>query len=74
MNLDLARLRLVHLRYELGKRRQRAVMAVVWRLPSEIVYWSAIRVMANATTGKWSGQVVPELTIFEALERWEGRK
>lgn len=74
MTHSLTHLRLVHQRYQWSKRRQRLVMALVWRLPSEIVYWSAIRLLANATTGKHSAQVVSELTIFEALERWEGRK
>ncbi len=45
--------------------------AVVWRLPERLVYWSAIRVMAHATTGKWSSQVVPELGAMEALRRWD---
>ncbi len=40
-------------------------------LPNRIVYWCAIRVAANATQGKWSGQVVPDLTAMDALKRWE---
>jgi hypothetical protein len=40
------------------------------KLPRELAYWCAIRVGAHATTGKWSSQVVPELTVAEALQRW----
>lgn len=41
------------------------------RIPRSIVYWSAIRVGVHATTGKYSSTVVPELTLLEALRRWE---
>lgn len=51
---------------------ERIAQFVVWRLlPRDIVYWAAIRLMANATTGKYSATVVPELTMLEALERWD---
>jgi hypothetical protein len=39
-------------------------------LPRKLVYWAAIRLMTNATTGKYSNQVVPELTCLDALKRW----
>jgi hypothetical protein len=44
---------------------------VVWRLPRRLAYWCAIRVIAHATTGEYSNQVVPELTAMDALKRWE---
>ena len=44
---------------------------VAWRLPKRLVYWCAMRVNAHATTGEHSAQNVPELTAFEASERWE---
>ena len=44
---------------------------IAWRLPKRLVYWCAIRVMANATHGEWSSQVVPELEAMDALKRWE---
>ena len=43
---------------------------VAWSLPRGLVYWAAIRLMANATTGKHSGQIVPDLTAVDALRRW----
>jgi hypothetical protein len=63
--------RLIEWRYRLTKRRERLLMALVWKLPRSIVMWSTVRVIANATTGAHSNQVVPELTAMEALERWE---
>jgi methylglyoxal synthase len=64
------RARLSYARYRVHKLPQRAVMAVAWALPREVAYWAAIRLMAHATTGSYSSQVVPELTAMDALERW----
>ncbi len=60
-------------RYEIGRRRQRALIWLVWRLPREVVKWSAVRVIAHATTGEHRNQVVPDLTAMDALDRWEGK-
>ena len=50
-------------------------MQSFWRwlsywMPTTLVYFCTIRLIAHATTGKWSNQVVPELTAMGALERW----
>ncbi len=52
-------------------RGTKLAMAIVWWLPKWVVYWCSVRLMAHATTGKWSKQVVPELTALDALKRWE---
>ena len=57
-------------RYEARKRVEKAQMAVAWKLPRWLVKWAAIRLMANATTGEHSSQVVPDLTAMDALKRW----
>jgi hypothetical protein len=44
---------------------------LAWILPKKLVYWAAIRLIANATQGKFSDQIVPELTAMDALQRWE---
>lgn len=44
---------------------------IVWKLPSSIVYWCAIRIMAFATQGRWANEEVPALLAMTALERWE---
>lgn len=42
-----------------------------WKLPKRLVYFCAIRVGAHATTGNYSNTVVPELTLMDAIKRWE---
>jgi hypothetical protein len=46
-------------------------IAIAWALPRRLAYWCAIRVCAEATQGKWSDQVVPDLTAMDALKRWD---
>lgn len=43
---------------------------IAWRLPRPLVKWCAIRLMAHATTGPYSHQIVPELRAMDALQRW----
>ena len=49
----------------------RIKMFLVWRLPKWIVYWCVIRVGGYASTGQYSNQIVPDLTLIDALKRWE---
>jgi hypothetical protein len=63
--------RLLEWRYQLSKRRERLLMAFVWRLPRSVVMWATVRVIANATTGEYRNQIVPELTAMDALQRWD---
>lgn len=44
---------------------------LVWKLPKKLIMWAAVRLMAHATTGQYSKTVVPELSITEALKRWD---
>jgi hypothetical protein len=39
-------------------------------LPRDVIYFAAIRLMAHATQGRWGTQVVPDLTVIVALDRW----
>jgi len=39
-------------------------------IPRSLVYFCAIRLIAHATQGKYSSQIVPELTAMDALKRW----
>jgi hypothetical protein len=50
--------------------QERLWKKLAWMLPRKLVYWCAIRVAANATTGIYSSQVVPDLTAMDAIERW----
>ena len=49
----------------------RLIRWIVWKLPRRIVYWSALRLGAYATQGKYSNQEVPALTFMDAIDRWK---
>jgi hypothetical protein len=53
--------------------KEKIATAIAFRLPRLIVYWCAIRLMAHATQGQYSDQVVPELTAVDALRRWQDK-
>lgn len=43
---------------------------VASKLPKWIVMRATVRLAVYATTGKYSNTVVPELTVMEAIRRW----
>jgi len=43
----------------------------VWLLPSWLVYWCAIRLMAHATAGEYGNDCLDDVPMSEALKRWE---
>jgi hypothetical protein len=57
----------------MDKGRTRLALWLTWRLPRRVVYWCAIRLFAHGTTGRYGHTVAPELTVMDALERWEDR-
>ena len=59
-----------HLRYKARKSRERLMMWIAWHLPRDLVMWCYIRVGANATTGKYEREIVPEVRMMDALQRW----
>ena len=44
---------------------------IAYRLPKWLVCWASIRLVAHATTGKYENTIVTELTVMDALDRWE---
>ncbi len=46
---------------------------IAWHLPRGLVYWSAMMLGVNATTGEFGSQIVPDLTFMDAIKRWEAR-
>jgi hypothetical protein len=40
------------------------------RLPKDVIYFAAIRMWSNATTGKYGSTIVPEVTMDECIRRW----
>ena len=45
-------------------------MHLAWMLPKRLCYWCAVRVGVYATKGQYSRDIVPELRMMEALDRW----
>jgi hypothetical protein len=62
--------RVDHYRYAASKIAENFWGSLSLRLPRKLAYWAAIRVVVHATTGRYSSQVVPELTVLDALKRW----
>jgi len=50
---------------------EKIIIWLAWKMPRKLAYWCAVRVMANATVGQYSSQVVPELLALDGLKRWE---
>ena len=63
-------MRMLIIRHWLDRKAEKILTWFVWRLPKKIVMWSFVRVTAHASTGKWSNQIVPDLTAMDALKRW----
>jgi len=63
----------MNFKYELNKRKEKFMIWVAWKMPRWLVLWCSVRLIANATQGEYSNQVVPELTAMDALKRWEER-
>ena len=54
--------------------KEKLLMWLAWRMPRSLVAWCAYRVGAHATQGRWSSQVVPDLTFMDAMKRWDTRE
>ena len=50
------------------------IMWVAWKLPRHLAYWAAVRVSAEASQGGYAHDLVPEITMMDALDRWSGKK
>lgn len=59
------------IKYKAGRAAERLAVWIAWRLPRSLVMWCYVRVGAHATSGAYGGTVVSELTMMEALSRWE---
>mgnify|MGYP001258126719 CR=1 FL=1 len=49
---------------------EKVYMWLAWALPKELATWAFVRVATYGTVGNYSDQILPELTITVALERW----
>ena len=56
-----------------GRKMDKFVRWIAWKLPKRLVMWCAVRVGAYATTGEYSNQIVPDLTFMDAMKRWKSK-
>jgi len=54
--------------------KEKLLVWLAYKTPRKLAYWCAVRVLANATTGKYSNTVVGDLDALKALQRWEEKK
>lgn len=62
--------RVLLLKWALKRRAEKAVIWVAWRLPSRIVYWSAIRVMTSQNRREVFPGNPADRTCGDALKSW----
>ena len=58
-------------RWRTSQLREWAARKIAWHLPRRVVTWCAVRVMAHATTGLYENPIGPDLTVMDALNRWD---
>jgi len=58
-------------KYEFNKLIENLAFKIAWILPKWLVYYASIRLVTNATTGKHSSTITPDITACESLKRWE---
>ena len=63
-------IKLFDFKYEWEKLKDKIIIAIAWKMPRRLVTHCYARVAAHAVQGKYSGTVVPELSMIEALKRW----
>lgn len=51
--------------------KERIMLWLAWRVPKDLAYWCAVRVMSHATTGNYAYQLVHGLLAVDALKRWD---
>ena len=49
---------------------ERFTIWLAWKMPRTLAYWCTARVIAHATTGQYSSDTSPEVTVVQALDRW----
>ena len=54
--------------------KEKILMWLAWKMPTELVYWCSLRLGAYATQGEHGKTIVPELTFMDAIKRWEEKQ
>lgn len=63
---------LLQMAYE--RKREAAVLWLVWCLPHWLVYWCSIRMHANATTGVYGDAHPDDVPWSISAQRWTERR
>lgn len=50
--------------------KDRMLCDLAWWLPARLVYWCAMRLIAHASTGRYSATEMTSLTCVEAVNRF----
>lgn len=58
-------------KYLVNRQLDRLLRWAVWHLPRKVVMLAYTRVAAHATTGKYGNTSVADITMLEALKRWD---
>lgn len=59
-----------HIKYKATRLRERILIWIAWHLPHDLVMWCYVRVGAHATSGKYGDEIVPDVRMMDALQRW----
>ncbi len=57
--------------FSVNEIKNKICMVIVSWLPNRIIFYSAIKLMAYASTGGYKKQIVTDLTVLDALGRYE---
>ena len=60
-----------NLKFRLEVKKQKLMIWFVWKLPKWLIYYSSLRLLAHATTGKYGKTTESELKAVDALLRWD---
>ncbi len=44
---------------------------IAWRLPKTLVMWCGFRIAAHATAGKFGHEAPDDVSVMDAMKRWE---
>lgn len=63
-----------NLKWAVSRRLSKVPYRIAAWMPRWLVYHCVIRAGVHATTGRWSNQEVPAVTLMDIMKRWEQPK
>lgn len=64
-------MKLWYIKHLISVRMEKLKYTIAWMMPKWLVYYCSIRLIAHASTGKYSNVPVPEITAMDALKSWK---